>query len=458
MSLADIDTIVIVIMENRSFDHMLGYLALPGPGHLPVEGVSDDPAWRGKYANFTSKPAEPPVEPHPLGADVSGEPDLPHNWDPVSHQINTTTAGGVPMGGFVQAYESAWPGKPINRALPMGYYDARTVPTYDFLAHNYLVCDHWFAGLPTSTQPNKLVAMGGESGIADGHGIQIPNQRLVYNWLNDNHVEWRVFTYGEFVPFFALMPAWRGEVLQGVFTGTGPFRRYDNGNFERHWTSHEPNPPKVVFIEPEYTESRMSPCDDHPGTGVAPGQALLHDVYRVLTSNPQRWSRTMLIITYDEHGGFFDHVPPLPLPAPVTVEGHTFTTTGPRVPAIIVSPQVEKGVFSSPQDHTSILRLLAEKWGEGIPFSDAVEERQQNYPVKLSSLLTKPPNTQAAPIPASLTTHVTALAAAIRPQALDDSPPGEMALSFRDALERAQVEHPELAANPKLQAMLARMK
>ena len=115
-------------------------------------------------------------------------------------------------------------------------------------------------------------------------------------------------------------------------------------------------------------------------------------------------------------------------------------------------------MFSAPQDHTSILRLLAEKWGEGIPFSNAVEDRQQNYPVKLSSLLTKPPNTQAAPIPASLTTHVTALAAAIHPQALDDSPPGDMALSFRDALERAKVEHPELAANPKLQAMLSRMK
>ena len=134
--------------------------------------------------------------------------------------------------------------------------------------------------------------------------------------------------------------------------------------------------PGVIFIEPEYSEANAAnPNDDHPSTGIAKGQAFLAQVYADVTANPARWARTMLIVTYDEHGGFFDHVPPLPIP---TVCGpHPFTTSGVRVPGFVVSPQVTPGrVFNRNLDHTSILQLLADKFTPGHGYSVATNARQ----------------------------------------------------------------------------------
>lgn len=450
MALADIDTIVVVIMENRSFDHMLGYLALPGPGHLPVDGLSNDPAWLAKYANPS---AAGPVQPFRLASDVAGEADLPHDPDSVHHALTTPTAGGQPMGGFVQAYETAKPGAAIDHKVTMGHYDAATVATFDFLAHNFLVCDNWHASLPSSTQPNKLMAMAGESLINDTHGFPIPDQPLVYNWLTARGVDWAVFTWGAFLPFFALMKSWLGEILKGQVLGIGHFHRYDN--FAKHWRDKSKKPPPVIFVEPEYSEGKFNPNDDHPPTGVKPGQAFLHDVYQVLTSVPERWAKTMLIITYDEHGGFFDHAPPLPVPA--SAGGRNFDTTGPRVPAFIVSPQVKPGVFHGALDHTAILQLLADKFDPAGVYSPAVQARQAHFPASLKDLLTLPPSPAAPPIPAALAATMAAQLAA-PPVKGPDHPLSELALAYRAALEHAQTEYPAEMATPRMQAMLARMK
>jgi phospholipase C len=154
------------------------------------------------------------------------------------------------------------------------------------------------------------------------------------------------------------------------------FRRFSN--FLRDWTTERDMPP-VIFIEPEYTDGpHRDPNDDHPPTGVAAGQKLVADIYTALIANPTRWARTALIVTYDEHGGFYDHVPPLDIPTPLLGHGLTpvFITTGPRVPALIASPLVEPGsVQQGMFDHTSILQLLADKFGKGF-YSGWVANRQ----------------------------------------------------------------------------------
>jgi phospholipase C len=136
----------------------------------------------------------------------------------------------------------------------------------------------------------------------------------------------------------------------------------------------------VIFIEPQYTDApvkQMSPNDDHPPTSISKGQELLLDIYNALTANPDRWSRTVLIVTYDEHGGFFDHVSPIAVPHhPAGARYVKFSTTGVRVPAFVVSPLVKRGgVFSKPLDHTSILRLIGERFGSGAGYSSDVDQR-----------------------------------------------------------------------------------
>ena len=88
----------------------------------------------------------------------------------------------------------------------MGYYDQAAVPIFDFFAHNFVICDHWFAALPTGTQANRLMAMSGESSLVDNARVLLPDQQLVYDWLDRHRVTWCAYQSGDFLPFFALMP------------------------------------------------------------------------------------------------------------------------------------------------------------------------------------------------------------------------------------------------------------
>jgi phospholipase C len=166
------------------------------------------------------------------------------------------------------------------------------------------------------------------------------------------------------------------------------FRRYRN--FARDWAT-EQNMPSIIFIEPEYTDGpHFAPNDDHPPTGISRGQAFVADVYSALTANRVRWARTLLLVTYHEHGGFFDHVSPLNSPTPLAVHGPTsvFLTTGVRVPGFVISPLVDPAtVYSGPLDHTSILQLLADKYAGGL-YSPEVAARQPSLS-RLSDALTR---------------------------------------------------------------------
>jgi phospholipase C len=145
--------------------------------------------------------------------------------------------------------------------------------------------------------------------------------------------------------------------------------------------------PQVIIVEPDYNDSPVHLSghgnDNHPPLPVSFGEIFVKAVYEALTSNPARWAKTLLTLLYDEHGGFFDHVPPLRVPqAPppgATYEMGPFTSTGPRVPALLISPYAPRrtaahGFF----DHTSILQMLADRFdASGAPYSEHVEARHQ---------------------------------------------------------------------------------
>jgi phospholipase C len=442
VALHDIETIIIVIMENRSFDHMLGYLSLTGGGQqLPVEGLRSDQAWRDAHANIYGGQI---YRSELLDPSVQTIDDPPHNWDSIATQIKIPAWGGGPMGGFVETYASQKPPPPTSE-LVMGYYDATALRTYDFFARNFLVCDHWFAALPAGTQPNRLMAMAGVSPIFANGSIRIPHERLVYEWLDDLHIPWGVYAKGN-LPFFCmdwdrLFPIL--ESMNGV-TNNGRFHRY--AHFADAW-ANAPTMPSVIFIEPDYSEALPfdpnvslagDPNDDHPNTGVAKGQAFLAQVYSDVVANAERWDKTMMVVTYDEHGGFFDHVQPLPIP---TMAGsHPFTTTGVRVPAFVISPQVKPGrVFNRNLDHTAILQLLADKFTPGHGYSVAVNARQ-GYIDRLANTLEPWAPGQRRPLIPDATRTAIDLAAGesvtpARPSPSPDDPANVRA--FRETIARA---------------------
>jgi phospholipase C len=445
-----IDTIVCLIMENRSFDHMLGYLNLPGPARIPLEGLQSDPAWLQQHANSG-------VEPFAFMVPLIEDP--PHEMATIAIQLGSpsTPGGPSPMNGFVESYRKRSPA-PIDERMVMGHYTAASVPMFDFFARNYTVCDHWFASLPTGTQANRLMAMGGATSIIDNAPLFLPDQPLVYDWLSEHGVSWCAYQSGHYLPFFTLMRKWQDEIanslaLDALVSHAHPrFRRFSN--FARDWQT-EQTMPSVIFIEPEYTDGPHGvPNDDHPPTGIANGQALFKDVYDALIANPIRWARTLLLVTYDEHGGFYDHVPPLDIPTPLLGHGSTpvFATTGVRVPGFVISPLVDPAtVFSKPLDHTSFLQLIADKFGRGF-YSPAVANRQPAL-ARLSDAITRTTPRIDPPAAPSLEPLVAAVAAPSQPA----SGANANATAFRLAAAKITADHPGIAAGwPEIAKALIR--
>lgn len=453
MALQDIDTIVIVIMENRSFDHALGYLSLPGAGQMAVEGLKADAAWLDAHANIHKGEVHRSTR---LGSSIQAIQDPPHSSAAVAEQVNTRTQGGAPMGGFVKAYAEIATPSPSNPEWVMGYYDAATVPIFDFFAHHYAVCDHWFAALPTSTQANRLMAMAGETKISDTGGFPLPSEYLVYDWLTAHHVDWCAYQWGGFFPFFTLDAEWLLEIIASltVVPATGRFRRYSH--FANTWGSSDAMP-QVIFIEPEYGDGpHNDPNDDHSPAGIAKGQAFLADIYSNLISNTTRWAKTMMIVTYDEHGGFFDHVPPLAIPQ--TAGSVQFKTTGVRVPAFVISPQVAPGrIFNANLDHTSILQLLDDKFSPGEGYSVSVNARQ-GYIDRIQNILEPMPASPRAPeIPHATTSALRAAGAVgpIPPSLGASSTDPKNAQAMHQVALKVRDDHAELLADPHWAALRA---
>jgi phospholipase C len=336
----------------------------------------------------------------------------------------------------------------------MGYYDAETVGTFDFLARNYCVCDRWFAPLPLGTQANRLMSMSGTSKVVD-NVTGLPNQDLVYDWLGGRGIGWRAYVSGGFVPFFLMMPRWTFKIGASLAFGDGPFRRL--GKLAANWASPK-TMPQVIFIEPEYGDAPgRNPNDDHPPAPVSRGQQLVADVYNILISNPARWSRTMMIVTYDEHGGFFDHVPPLAIPGKAGATA--FPTTGPRVPALIVSPHVASGkVFSEALDHTSFLQLLADRFTSDGKYSEPVTARNGALGRISRALLATPRSVTPPPLPKLEFKSMAPRALAApgggglaAPAA--DAPPTPNAFALDAAARRFAAEYPEAIERPELREL-----
>jgi phospholipase C len=354
-NLQKVDHIVVLMMENRSFDHMLGYLSLEG-GRSDVDGL------RAEFANEYDG-RRYPVH-HLRTTAIADDPD--HSAAAVDLQT-----GGGKMDGFVASFVKTL----SDRGVPdhdadaiMGYYIAADVPVYDHLAREFAVCDRWFSSVPGATWPNRLYALCGRA--ADSRDDRPPHVPPLYNQpsfvrhLDAAGVSWRWYCFETGTLRLADHRYRRGH--------HGKFAFFSNENLNwktrLEWRIDEDASflrdaaagtlPSVTWIDPNFSNFNpigFEPNDDHAPADVKDGQELVLAVYHALATGPQ-WDKTMLIIFYDEHGGFFDHVPP---PEAADDDPVKFGRYGVRVPALIVSPWVEPGTVSHTLlDHTSIIKTI----------------------------------------------------------------------------------------------------
>ena len=313
-----IDTVVVLMMENRSFDHYLGALSL-------VEGRSD-------VAGLT----EAMSNPHPDGTDVHVFPsgiyclsDPPHSWGSSHDQWNLGANDG-----FVREFYDRHP-EVAHEA--MGFFDRDSLVALYHLADHYTVCDQWFSSVMSSTWPNRFYASCGQNGGQNGNDFPDAPFDSIYTRLAAEGHTWGC--YFNNAPFLVLLPdrAPNEPEFQPVE------RFFDDAAAGRL--------PNVVVVDPVFGRN-----DDHPPAHPVAGQVYIAQIYEALRASPQ-WERTLFIVTYDEHGGFFDHVPPPTLPDDRAADG--FDQAGFRVPTVVVGPWVRPGhVSHTVRDHTSILAFI----------------------------------------------------------------------------------------------------
>jgi phospholipase C len=353
-----IDHIVVVMMENRSFDHMLGYLTLEG--RLDVDGLQTTFAnvYDGRtYQTFRLDRTE-----------LEHYEDPKHGGKDVSRQI----AGGT-MGGFVENFIESRPEelrerlKAQNESIVMGYYDAAVLPVYDHLARSFCVCDRWFASVPGATWPNRSYAVAGHSTGRKDNKKLFGRFDFPLSWvpafvrhLDFRGVDWRWYHARS----FDIEPPTLQVVDGRYFVNPGAhFALFEDtepgGQASFLDDARDGNLAPVTWIDPDFgITAKGESNDDHPPADVRRGQALMQKVVNAVMGSPS-WPRTLLVITYDEHGGFYDHVPP----PPAADDDGDMRTHGVRVPAFVVSPFVPEGsVAHLTFDHTSIIRTVLERF------------------------------------------------------------------------------------------------
>jgi phospholipase C len=359
-NLAKVDHIVVLMLENRSFDHMLGYLSLSG-GRSDVDGLTGS-----ESETHDGRPY--PIHRLPNTQGHSELEDPCHSPGCVDEQI---------AGGFVSSYAkyiARWEAKngapivPADPGFVMGHYDASDLPVYDHLASEFCVCDRWFSSVAGATWPNRLYALtGGAERRRDDTQVPLYNRASFVRFLDRAGVDWRWYSYDPAV--LRLVDAdYRLDTRHHHRFSFFDTRKlstieHDLGEVLREQSSFLEDAakgqlPAVSWVDPHFKDPGVfgpDSNDDHPPSDLLAGQALVLDLYHALRTSPC-WEKTMLVITYDEHGGFFDHVKP-----PVADDDDPrFRQHGVRVPAIVVSPHVGRAsvVHDTIFDHTSIIKTI----------------------------------------------------------------------------------------------------
>lgn len=409
-ALDNLKHIVVLMMENRSFDHMLGFMK------------AENPEIRGIAANDYSNPSNAgPDVPVTDGALYQGQlvADPGHDFTDVYMQMYGVPFGSPPsppnMSGFAKSYEQVGG----NAADIMRCFRPDQVPVLSTLARQYAVCDQWFSSLPGPTLPNRAFAHFGTSfGRLDMSPDYFRAKPNIYQRLTKTGKKARIYYYA----------GWSGTM--GLTFLLSDQRKYFGlwGDFQDDCKHNRL--PDYSFIEPAYSDNAGTlACDQHPDHDVRAGDNFIRQVYEAIRSNDDGWKSTLLIVVWDEHGGIYDHeIPPMVgHPDGFTAPGFAFDRLGVRVPAVVVSPYVEAGVVDhTVYEHASIPAVATEKF-IGDPRTNSPFAREQ-FANTCLHLLTRdqprmePVNFAAAAPPAPATVRALAAAAGRSRVAMPSAP------------------------------------
>ena len=340
--------VVVLMLENRSFDHLLGCMKSVYPMLEGNDRANPRVNFEGGR-NYSQKP----IATRQLPPKVDPFHEAPDAMD----QMNTNK----PCGGFVHNFLNHYPSDIQDAQEVMNYFDnkgATRLPVLHTLAENFLICDHWFSSVRGPTWANRFYVHSGTSlgrvfmptGLF--HNWHLYTQDTIYDRLNDAGVSWKIYHDG--VP--------QSLVLTHQMEPQNAARYESIGDFFEDVKGAEADFPSYSFIEPAYFGSGQN--DQHPPSNVNNGEALIANVYNAIRANAALWNSTLLVVLYDENGGFYDHVyPPAATPPDkLTDDGFTFDQYGFRVPALLISPWVPRNFSSRIFDHTSLLRYVSDKW------------------------------------------------------------------------------------------------
>ena len=333
---AGFEHVVVVMMENRSFDHFLGWM--PGANGK-----------QGGLSYLDSKGAAHST--HALAPDYQGCGflDPGHSYGDGRVQYNNGAADGWLLDGSDEDLTNN--PKQANDVYAIGYYGQDDLAFLGKAAPAFTACDNYFAGILAETYPNRFYMHAAQTDRIknDSTTSTLPT---IWSRLEEKGVSGRY--YFSDLPFLALWGSRYANISK-------PFSQFladaTAGTL-----------PNVAFIDPRFEdEGSGTSDDDHPHADIRAGEAFLNQIYDALRASPN-WSKTVLVITFDEWGGFFDHVPPplAPIPPASAAAGDKDGRLGFRVPCVVISPYARRSFIAHGQyDHTSILKMI--EWRFGLP-------------------------------------------------------------------------------------------
>lgn len=372
---APFDTVVVLMMENRSFDHVLGWM--PGANgrqqglrYTDANGVAHE-TW--------------PLAPEWQGCQFS-DPD--HTW-----QGTATQYANGRCDGFLQT-------APLGDRFPIGYYGKHDLPILSALATGYTTFDNYFCSMQGPTWENRLYQLSGTTQVDMPDGfpkIDADRPCVISTTIFD-----RLTAAGLRAAYY-----YHSEPMTGLFRS----KRYDSLSFpiDQFWNdARSGSLANVVFVDPDYAdaaEDNGTSNDYHPKGSVLVAEQFVARVHNALKDSPQ-WEHMVFVLNFDEHGGFFDHVPP-----PACRDDTVPAGPGPfpdlrrlgfRVPAIAMGPFAPRKIESAgPYEHCSILRMIEWRWGlqpmtlrdlHAKNFADALDFKTRRAPIELPDF--RAPNPQ----------------------------------------------------------------
>lgn len=348
-----VNHIIFMVQENRSFDTYFGRLN----DYRMRQGLAADVD--GLPSNASNPAANGNGVVTPFHFNTQCVEQVSPSWDESHTDINranppNAALGPTPMDGFVftAAKFATDNGLHDTQGLrAMGYFDDRDIPYYYFMATQFATSDRWFSPAPTRTQPNRMFAIAATS---DGHVYPPPtgtDRLTIFDLAQNAGVSWRVYAVDPQASTLQPFPVFDAHP-EAVVPASQFLTDVANGTL-----------PAISFIDTGFESGK----DEHPPTPIQPGAAQVATFINALMQSPS-WKDSVFILTFDEGGGFFDHVPPMPTVnpdgirptdlLPKDIQGD-FTFSGFRVPMIVVSPFTKAHFVShAPMDYTAILKFI----------------------------------------------------------------------------------------------------